>query len=194
MIYYTSDLHLGNSNIIKYEHRPWKTVEEMDAGLIGNWNQVVGRDDDVYVLGDFCFAGATKAIQYLECLNGHKHLIRGNHDKFMRQQKFKDYVLAKEHDYFFATPRSHLWQHAPLIKDDGYYKHMNDGELEVILCHFPILYWDGMDDRGTIHLYGHMHSRPGMQHPHPDAYNVGVDVNNYRPVTLAQLMAKNKVV
>lgn len=188
MIYYTSDLHLGNPNIIGYENRPWKTVWEMDSALIANWNQVVGRDDDIYVLGDFCFKGATKAIQYLECLNGHKHLIRGNHDKFMRQQKFKDYVLAKEHDYFFATPRSHLWQHDPLVKDEGWYKHMNDGEHEVILCHFPILYWDGMEDRQSIHLYGHVHSYRDISPMAPRSFNVGVDVNNYRPVSLQELL------
>lgn len=174
MIYYTSDLHLGNSNIIKYENRPWQTVEEMDVALIDNWNEVVGQNDEVYVLGDFCFKGASKAIQYLDNLNGKIHLIRGNHDSFMGQQSFL------------------LWELGPSnfdrVEPEGWYKHMKDGDHEVILSHFPILYWDGMDDRHSIHLYGHMHSRPGMQHPHPYAYNVGVDVNGYRPVTLEQLL------
>lgn len=172
-IFYTSDLHLGNKNIIGYENRPWKTVEEMDAGLIYNWNQVVGRNDEVYVLGDFCFKGATKAIQYLECLNGHIHLIRGNHDHFMSQFSFMEFA-----------------QFSQSVFNEGWYKHMMDGEREVVLCHFPIMIWDGMRDRGSIHLYGHTHSRPEEQHPHPDAYNVGVDVNNYRPVTLEQLLEK----
>lgn len=79
------------------------------------------------------------------------------------------------------------------VKDDGWYKHMNDKEQELILCHFPILYWDGMNDRNAVHLYGHMHSRPNMQHTHPDAFNVGVDVNGYRPVTLEQLLAKRDI-
>lgn len=173
-IFYTSDLHLGNKNIIKYENRPWKTVEEMDAGLIYNWNQVVGRNDEVYVLGDFCFKGATKAIQYLQCLNGYIHLIHGNHDHFMSQETWRRYVATEDCTF-----------------DDGWYKHMEDGEHELVLCHFPIMYWDGMDDRQSIHLYGHMHSRPTKQHPHPNAFNVGVDVNNYRPVTLEQLLGRN---
>lgn len=176
MIYYTSDLHLGNTNIIKYENRPWGTVEEMDRGLIGNWNQVISHDDEVYVLGDFCFNGANTVINYLENLNGHIHFIRGNHDRFMSQQIFQDYCLGNSR-----------------VKNEGWYKHMYDREQELVLCHFPILYWDGMDDGGAVHLYGHMHSRPNMQHPHSDAFNVGVDVNNYRPVTLEQLLAKRDI-
>lgn len=176
-IFYTSDLHFGHENILRYENRPWKTVEEMDSALIGYWNQVVGRGDTVYVLGDFCFKGAPKAIQYLRCLNGTIHLLRGNHDKFIEQQTFKSELEQSP-------------QFSQYVKNEGWYKHMQDGDKEVVLCHFPILYWDGMDDRGSIHLYGHMHSRPNMQHPHKDAYNVGVDVNNYRPVTLEQLMER----
>lgn len=174
-IFYTSDLHLGSSNIIGYENRPWKTVEEMDAGLIDRWNEIVTDYDTVYVLGDFCFKGATKALEYYGRLRGCVHFIRGNHDHFMTQETWKRYVTD-----------------ACFTEDEGWYKHMQDGEHEVVLCHFPILYWDGMDDRGSIHLYGHMHSRPNMQHPHPDAFNVGVDVNDYRPVTLEELIERRK--
>ena len=139
MIYYTSDLHLGNKNIIEYENRPWKTVEEMDAGLIKNWNETVSDDDEVYVLGDFCFKGATKAIEYLKQLNGHIHLIRGNHDHFMTQESFYRWLVRYQPD-------------DPIAETEGWYKHMTDGGHEVILSHFPILYWDGPDDRQSIHL------------------------------------------
>lgn len=175
MIYYTSDLHLGNKNIIAYENRPWKTVEEMDAGLIKNWNEVVGDTDVVYVLGDFCFKGATKAIEYIKQLNGTIHFLRGNHDYFYSQQTFESWA----HNEAF-----------PFVRLEGWYKHFVYDGNELILCHFPILYWDGMDDRRSIHLYGHMHSRSGVQHPHKCAFNVGVDVNNYKPVTLKELLAK----
>lgn len=179
MIYYTSDLHLGNNNIIGYENRPYKSVEEMDKALIDNWNSQVTDEDTVYVLGDFCFKGASKAIEYLKQLNGNIHLIRGNHDFFMGQQSFYDWLVS-------GQPND------PIVETDEHYAHIKDGEHEVILCHYPILYWEGMDDRGSIHLYGHMHSRPAKQHPHPMAFNVGVDVNNYMPVTLEELLERKK--
>ena len=53
MVFVTSDLHFGHKNIIKYENRPFKDVEEMDQKLIENWNNKVGKDDTVYILGDF---------------------------------------------------------------------------------------------------------------------------------------------
>lgn len=178
MIYYTSDLHLGNKNIIGYENRPYKTVDEMDADLIYKWNAKVGRDDHVYVLGDFCFKGASRAIEYLELLNGYIHLIRGNHDHFMSQKSMEMWRWNSDKGEMTTL--------------EGWYKHIEDNGREVVLCHFPIMYWDGMDDRGSYHLYGHMHSRPNMQHPHKDAFNVGVDVNNYMPVALDELLERNR--
>ena len=54
MIYYIGDMHLGHENVIKYDNRPFATIEEMDATLIDNWNRVVTEEDHVYILGDFC--------------------------------------------------------------------------------------------------------------------------------------------
>ena len=53
MVHFTADLHFGHENIIKFCSRPFDSVEAMNKALINNWNQAVGYDDDVYVLGDF---------------------------------------------------------------------------------------------------------------------------------------------
>lgn len=186
MIFYTSNLYLGHKNIIKYENRPYKSVEEMDADLIYKWNSKVGRKDDVYILGDFSLKGVNKVIDYLHCLNGNIHLLKSNHDKFIDQQDFKLW-LVKQYNANIHSGR--LYTH---VQTEGYYKHMNDNGREVVLFHYPIMFWDGQDDRGSYHLYGHMHStlHGGQQHPHPDAFNVGVDVNNYYPVTLDELLER----
>ena len=55
-------------------------VPEMDEALISNWNARVGADDSVYIVGDFSYNGGEAPVQYLSRLNGHLHLIRGNHD------------------------------------------------------------------------------------------------------------------
>ena len=56
--YFTSDLHLGHENILF--HNPprlnaFESVEEMDTRLIGAINDRVGRDDELYILGDFAW-------------------------------------------------------------------------------------------------------------------------------------------
>lgn len=55
--FFTSDLHLGHDNVIKYCNRPFKDGNHMNNSLIRNWNQRVKKDDLIYHLGDFCFKG-----------------------------------------------------------------------------------------------------------------------------------------
>jgi len=77
MLFFTADHHFGHANIIKYCNRPWETVEEMDEGLIANWNSVVPEDGIVIHAGDFAFGDPTL---YRPRLNGKIILVKGNHD------------------------------------------------------------------------------------------------------------------
>lgn len=171
MIYYTSDLHLGSNNIIKYEYRPFPNRDVMDEALIANWNQTVQPDDHIYILGDFCFRGATKAIAYLERLVGHKHLLAGNHDAFLQQDSWGDYLISVTH-----------------VETHGAYCTIKDGEHQVVLCHYPILHWEGRE-QGSLHLYGHVHSYRDTSMMYANSYHVGTDAHNYRPVTLQELLS-----
>ena len=85
-IFVISDTHFYHTNIIKYCNRPFTNIEEMNAQLIKNWNNVVNPADIVIHCGDFAFTPANKeaAIQRLtgiiKQLSGHIILIKGNHD------------------------------------------------------------------------------------------------------------------
>lgn len=52
MNFYTSDLHLGHANVIKFDNRPFANIDEMDQRIITRWNERVSDDDTVYILGD----------------------------------------------------------------------------------------------------------------------------------------------
>ena len=76
----TSDTHFGHANIIEYCGRPFKDVKEMNETIIARWNEVVGREDEVFHLGDFALAPVLVAEEWEKRLNGRIHLVRGNHD------------------------------------------------------------------------------------------------------------------
>ena len=81
MAYYiTSDQHFFHKNIIDYENRPYSSVEEMNEDLITKWNSVVTDEDTVFCLGDFALSNKDNIIEIGNRLNGHKVLIKGNHD------------------------------------------------------------------------------------------------------------------
>ena len=51
-LWFTSDLHLGHRNVIKFCNRPFENEKEMNEKLIENWNSVVDEKDIIFVLGD----------------------------------------------------------------------------------------------------------------------------------------------
>lgn len=75
------DTHFGDDTIRKLEGRPFATVYEQTDRMVELWNETVGVNDVVYIVGDFVnvYAGQYH-LKKIKQLNGHKILIRGNHD------------------------------------------------------------------------------------------------------------------
>lgn len=166
MIFYTADLHFHYKPFLP--GRPFASVDEMDEAMIRLWNETVTDEDTVYVVGDVGYNGGYVPGDALGRLQGRKHLIRGNHDTgFENAQKLFDY---------FET-----------VTD---FNEIDDGESHILLCHYPILY----RKRGYM-IHGHLHQTRGPEYDilrrMPRMLNAGVDVNFYRPVTLAQLVENN---
>lgn len=132
MNYYISDTHFGHKNVIRFDNRPFSSVDEMDEEIIKRWNDTVKTDDVVYVLGDFSFYKEEKTLEILDRLNGKIVLIKGNHDKISPKIAKK---LSGRYDYLE-------------IKDNG---------QKVILSHYPMPFWNGQF-RGSVHLFGHVHN------------------------------------
>lgn len=167
MIFYTADLHFHYKPFLP--DRPFASVEEMDEAMIRLWNETVTDRDTVYVVGDVGYNGGYVPGDALGRLQGRKHLIRGNHDTgFENAPKLFDY---------FET-----------VTD---FNEIDDGETHILLCHYPILY----RKRGYM-IHGHLHQARGPEYDilrqMPRMLNAGVDVNFYRPVTLAQLVENNR--
>lgn len=136
MNFYISDLHLGHANCLFFDNRPFKNTKEQDETIINNWNNVVGPDDDVYLLGDISWYDPKKTILIYSKLNGRIHLIKGNHDDKLLQNKDVRNLFVEICDY----------------------KELRiDHKYGIVLCHYPIpcfrnhLY-------GWYHFYGHVHT------------------------------------
>ena len=123
MKFYTSDLHLCHENMLKFEpeSRPFKTIDEMNEAIIKKWNDKVKQDDEVYILGDFCFDNqGNKATAFLKRLNGKKYLIKGNHDSFIGKHQFDESQLEYIKIY------------------DEIDDYVNGEKVHVCLFHYPI--------------------------------------------------------
>lgn len=134
--FYISDLHqhFGHTNVLKFDKRPWESIEDMDNALINNWNKVVSNSDMVYICGDFCWKTEDRWIEILDQLNGSKQLIKGNHD--------------------IKSPSAKLKQRLQDIKD---YKEITDNGCYVIMSHYPIMCYKGAYDEKTWMIHGHTH-------------------------------------
>lgn len=168
-LFFTSDTHFCHANIIKYCARPFENTEEMNEVLIDNWNKKVGKNDIIYHLGDFCFAGSAEWYSILGRLNGKIHLIVGNHDEKNLRQGYSQ-----------------------MFETISYQQRLSVEGYSVYLNHYPYLCYPGYKSN-TIQLFGHIHSShdkfDGLDAQiakfqlQPSQYDVGVDWNNYTPVS-----------
>lgn len=171
-IYFTSDTHFGHENVIKFNNRPFKNVEQMDSMLIRNWNSVVDYDADVYHLGDFSLTTPERTLRILEQLNGNIHLIKGNHEKSVLSKSFVRDRFAWIKDYYELK-----------VEDpDARGKH---GEQSIVLLHYAMKVWN-KSHFGSWHLYGHSHGSL------PDdinslSFDVGVDSHDYKPISYEEV-------
>ncbi len=133
-IFVVSDTHFGHSNILNFRNadgskvREFETGEEMDDHMVERWNSVVRLQDHVYHLGDV--AMRREHLPTVSRCNGHKRLVRGNHDIF----KTKDYLK-----YF----------------DEIYASRVLDG---MIFTHIPI-HPESLG-RFSVNVHGHVHGQP----------------------------------
>ena len=163
MIYFTSDTHFGDPRVLRIDRRPFSTMAEHDAALIANWNTVVGKDDEVWHLGDV-ISKRGDCESLLGALNGRKHLIIGNNDPE-------------------TTTGAQGWSSV-----QAYAEMVLDGH-HLILCHYAFRTWNKMGKK-SIDLHGHSH---GRLKPMPRQFDVGVDARGLRPVTLAELLTGKKL-
>lgn len=133
---FISDLHFGHKNILRYDNRPFDSVEEMDEAMTSLWNDTVGEYDVTYILGDISWLSPKKTADAIAQLNGKKVLVRGNHDTDSLLSECGS-IFEEIVDYKEIT---------------GYGK-----RTPIVMSHYPIVFFNRAH-YGAVHFYGHVHN------------------------------------
>lgn len=172
-VFFTSDTHFNHYNIIRYCHRPFESVVDMECKMIDYWNNVVPEDGVVIHCGDFLFTrdeGVEPYLKYMKRLNGLIILVRGNHDTIPLSEEPQDNLLA-------------VVDNACIIVDG----------VKIYASHYPCLAFNG-----DYQVFGHIHTLVDgtsfgvdpSTNMRKNQYDVGVDQNNYRPISYFELCDK----
>lgn len=178
-VFFTSDEHHGHNNILTgwagqkgaVAPRPFSSLEDMTEGLIDRHNSVVKPGDLVYHLGDMFWRtfSPLSVLDVMRRLNGQHYYILGNHEDVFST------VCDLRHAFIWVREREKI--------------HPAGGpKAGIVLDHYAGRVWKD-SHKGAWQLYGHSHGNL----PELDsllAFDVGVDVNNYTPVSLEQVRVR----
>lgn len=129
----TSDLHLFHKRIIEFcpETRRYDDLEDMHDSFRIYWQNTVGSEDRVFILGDVSFGSKKNTAKLFSGLPGRIVIVKGNHDDLKMLS-----VFESVHDYLEVTIEM----------------------TKVCMFHFPIEAWH-RKEKGSVHVHGHMHGR-----------------------------------
>lgn len=153
MYWFTADEHYGHHNTIKYNNRPFSSVEEMNETIINNHNKVINKNDLVIHAGDFTLRDKKYAESIIRKLTGKHIFLRGSHDRWLRQSHAKDLYEKTIEKQF------------------------------IVVCHYAMRVWH-RSHYNSWQLYGHSH---GRLEPVGKQWDIGVDNNNFYPVSFEQI-------
>jgi calcineurin-like phosphoesterase family protein len=146
----------------------------MNETLISNWNSSVTDSDNVYIVGDLMYRYEQDPSTILSRLNGKKYIIRGNHDG-----SWIDKMVSGELAKYIVSVET--------------LKYIRENDCKICLSHYPM-----MSYVGKYHIHGHIHNDTDGEYfdllkTMDCVLNAGVDINNYMPVTLEELIENNKI-
>lgn len=195
MKYFTSDSHFGHARILELgDGRPFKSVNHMNQFLVEEAWKVMSPDDTLYHLGDMAMGNFEESIAIAASLPGvKKFLIPGNHDKIFPKLNTVSRIERFKPMYEDAGFEVLDLQETVEIEADGVIH-------DFLMSHVPYsperfegrsdkLAFARPEDTGMWLIHGHTHSRDKFS-DHPREIHVGVDANNWRPVSEIEIIER----
>jgi calcineurin-like phosphoesterase family protein len=167
MYWFTSDFHIGDERLdILGRKPPFLDVHDFTYKVLTNLNECVTKDDTLFVNGDLCYnakeniagMGVRSILASLpKCKR--KYLIRGNHDRHISDEVFKEYFDE-------------------VVPEGKGIDVIVDGLL-CYVTHYPT---QAKSDR--FNLVGHIHGAWKVQ---KNMLNVGIDAHHFYPINEKQV-------
>lgn len=189
-VFFTSDTHFQHKMVAglrgNAHPEPHMATMAHDSKVINIWNDIVRPDDFVWHLGDVFLGDERGGLALVSQLNGHKHLITGNHDKVWpghqdarKHQRAWLEVFESIQAYakikVTGLPNSVLMSHFPWLGDGEGAREMEERYSEFRLSRTNV-------DRWLIH--GHTHSQQRLDGPR--SVHIGWDAWHC-PVSLTEV-------
>ena len=173
-VFITSDTHYGHEAMIKYRWRNFKNINDMNLILETKFNNIVGKKDDVFHLGDVAMGDKHNyKINIEPRLNGNITYIKGNHDSNSTSMIKSAIITWKGQDIELVHNPNNASGNTPVILHGHIHKsgyrefeiHVNATERVYIVY----------DDNGVFY------------------YNVNVEFHKYRPKYIAEILGEIKL-
>lgn len=170
-IWVASDHHFRHRNILGFTDssgelvrgKVFRDINDHDDSIVRWHNELVSPQDHVYFLGDVAINKG--GLEYVRQMNGHKRLVRGNHDIFKTKQ-----YLDVGFDEIYGV---RVFQNA---------------SPPMIFSHVP-LHPDSLSSRNWLNIHGHLHQgvvRLSDGTPDPRYRCVSLEHTDYRPVLIME--------
>jgi len=164
-----SDTHFCHDNIIEYSNRPFDDISQMNETIIEHWNKIVSPQDTILHLGDVGMYWH-KLREIVARLNGHKLLVRGNHDwnaSRMTELGFECVTTTRSSSFRFPyQDRQIICTHRP--------------------SHMPLIFCDG--GPSPVRLCGHVHNNLPRWIPNQDILNMSVEWWSFQPTHIEDVI------
>lgn len=172
MIFFSSDWHIGHQKNFLYEPRGFSSIEEHDAQILKNCNEIVKPEDELWLLGDLVMGEDKKewdsVFLNLNCQN--IHYLQGNHETDNKMDIYDRDYLFEYHGY------------ADTLKYSKY--------RIFYLCHYPTIVnnFNQEKEKFIVCLFGHTHQKEKFYNNNPCMYHVGLDSHNCYPVSIETII------
>lgn len=198
MIWFTSDLHLGHTNIIKYSERPFmlKDILEIERLVEESYKHEHSQAYLIQKANDAeCYHIKKQATKLMDdtLIDNINAVVKPNDtlyhlgDFTFDERKYRGYrerINCKKIHFIRGNHDKLNNRDVHLFASVSDYKEIRHRDTKIVLAHYAFRVWNKCH-RGSWHLYGHSHGTlPDIGNK---SFDVGVDCWDYKPVSLEQV-------